>query len=120
MLIGLLTGYVLGMRLFVDNTVAQAIERTGKADVCACEDCAGITGAPDAAAGIAGAAWLEAMQAEEAIVANRKGRRARARMRQGQGRAETGQGSHNMPSPSSRGEACASTIKAAARPDGPS
>jgi len=96
-----------------------AIETTVKADVCACEDCAGIRGAPDAAAGIAGAAWLEAMQAEEAIVANRKGRRTRARMRQGQGSGEIGQGSHNMPSPSSRGAACASKIKAGTRPDGP-
>jgi hypothetical protein len=37
-----------------------------------CEDCAGIRGAPDAAVGIAGAAWLEAMQAEEAIEARKK------------------------------------------------
>ena len=61
--------------------------------------------APLKAAGIAGTAWLEAMQAEEAIVANRKGRRTRARMRQGQGRAQTGQGSHTMPYSACRREA---------------
>jgi hypothetical protein len=65
------------MRLFVDNTLCLsivAIERTVKAVACACADFAGIRGAPDGAAGIAGAAWLDAMQADESIAANRKGR----------------------------------------------
>ena len=72
-----------------------AIERTVTADVCACEDCAGIRGAPDAAAGIAGAAWLDAMQADEAMAAN-ESKREKTRS------SESGTGKHEARARSSR------------------
>jgi hypothetical protein len=75
--IGLCNVYVVGTRRIVDEPVCLTIAKHWKGRcrrAPARADCPALSAAPDAAAAIAGAACLDAMQAEDGIAAYRKRR----------------------------------------------